>query len=93
MNHFPGMYNLHRKSNLARNLTKMRKSFPKEYDFFPKTFLMPAEEKDLVAEFDRGGGTYNKTVKWMMTNKFVPINKVRSKSKEIRILGLFWGGN
>ena len=31
------------KSKLARNLMKMQKQFPDEYDFFPKTFVLPVE--------------------------------------------------
>ena len=42
-NHFPGMFQLSRKNHLARNLIKMSKKFPKEYKFFPRTFLLPAE--------------------------------------------------
>lgn len=66
MNHFPGMYNLHRKSNLARNLTKMKKAFPEFYNFFPKTFVMPSEGKDLALEF----GVTSKSNQWSMTGKF-----------------------
>jgi len=29
INHFPGMISLSRKNNLARNLTKLKKKFPK----------------------------------------------------------------
>jgi len=29
------MYELHRKKGLARNLMKMYKLFPKDYNFFP----------------------------------------------------------
>jgi len=32
-----------RKDLLGRNLTRMRKHFPKEYNFFPRTWVMPAE--------------------------------------------------
>lgn len=73
MNHFPGMYNLHRKSNLAKNLKKMRKSFPRYYDFFPKTFVMPSEHKDLAGEF----GITKKQSYWSISGKFV---KKKSKN-------------
>ncbi len=43
INHFPGMFQLSRKNNLARNLMKMAKVYQKEYKFFPKTYLLPAE--------------------------------------------------
>jgi len=47
INHFPGMFMLSRKNNLARNLMKMQKEFPKDYNFFPKTYLLPAEYGEL----------------------------------------------
>lgn len=37
INHFPGMYTLARKNNLAQNLNLMQKYFPDEYNFFPET--------------------------------------------------------
>ena len=43
INHFPGMFCLSRKNNLGRNLMKMRKKFPKDYDFFPLTWMFPSE--------------------------------------------------
>ena len=45
INHFPGMYALARKNHLGRNLTKMKKLFPKDYNFFPKTWLLPGDIK------------------------------------------------
>ena len=43
INHFPGMYALARKNNLARNLQRMLKHHPEDYKFFPQTWLLPAE--------------------------------------------------
>jgi tubulin polyglutamylase TTLL6/13 len=43
INHFPNMHELARKNFLAKNLNKMKKLFPNEYDFYPKTWLYPAE--------------------------------------------------
>lgn len=40
------MYSLARKNHLGRNLMKMQKQFPKEYNFFPQTWLLPAELSD-----------------------------------------------
>jgi hypothetical protein len=34
-NHFPGMQELSRKNNLAKNLLRMLKLFPEHYKFFP----------------------------------------------------------
>ena len=38
---YPGIYAISRKNNLARNLMRMSKCFPEEYDFFPKTWILP----------------------------------------------------
>lgn len=43
VNHFPGMTEICRKDLLARNLNRMQKLFPKDYNFFPKTWCFPAE--------------------------------------------------
>ena len=52
INHFPGMYALARKDHLARNLNKMQKRFPLDYNFFPQTWLLPAEYGDFRKQFD-----------------------------------------
>lgn len=49
INHFPGMYTLARKNYLARNLGKMRKVLPEDFDFYPSTWVLPAELADLKA--------------------------------------------
>ncbi|KAM3131882.1 hypothetical protein pb186bvf_016003 [Paramecium bursaria] len=46
VNHFPGMYSLARKNHLGRNLMRMNKQFPQSYNYFPKTWLLPAELSD-----------------------------------------------
>ena len=43
INHFPGMLELVRKAGTARNLNKMLKHVGKDYKFFPKTFMLPAD--------------------------------------------------
>ena len=43
INHFPGMSVLSRKNNLGKNLMKMRKAEPTEFNFFPMTFMLPAD--------------------------------------------------
>ena len=40
INHFPGCWNLGRKDNLWMNLSKMKRKFPIDYDYFPNTYLM-----------------------------------------------------
>jgi len=44
---YPGIYVMARKNYLARNLMRMQKVFPDEYDFFPKTWILPFENIDL----------------------------------------------
>jgi len=52
INHFPGMYYLSRKGYLQRNLIKMWKRFPKAYNFFPMTWVLPAEAGKFQREYD-----------------------------------------
>jgi hypothetical protein len=47
VNHFPAMYLITRKTFLARNLKRLQKLFPLEYDFFPRTWVLPNEMNDL----------------------------------------------
>ncbi|KAK7115814.1 uncharacterized protein [Littorina saxatilis] len=49
INHFPGMNEICRKDLLARNLNRMMKMFPKEYNIFPKTWCLPADYGDFQA--------------------------------------------
>ncbi|XP_017767891.1 PREDICTED: tubulin polyglutamylase ttll6-like [Nicrophorus vespilloides] len=49
INHFPGMLEICRKDLLARNLNRMQRLFPKEYNFFPKTWCLPADLGDVLA--------------------------------------------
>ena len=41
------MYQIARKNYLARNLIKMQKQFPSEFQFFPKTWLLPYQIEEL----------------------------------------------
>ncbi|KAM9837877.1 tubulin polyglutamylase ttll6 [Aulostomus maculatus] len=46
INHFPGMIEICRKDLLARNMNRMRKLFPKDYNIFPQTWCLPADYSD-----------------------------------------------
>ena len=52
VNHFPGIYAIARKNMLAKNLNTLKKMFPTEYNFFPKTWILPADIKDFKAQFN-----------------------------------------
>ncbi|KAI9338783.1 putative tubulin-tyrosine ligase family protein, partial [Obelidium mucronatum] len=47
INHFPGMQEICRKDYLARNLGRLSRLLPKEYNFFPKTYVLPHDWADL----------------------------------------------
>ena len=47
INHFPASGQLSRKDCLARNLMRLQKTFPQEFSFFPKSWVLPAEYGDL----------------------------------------------
>ncbi|XP_055032964.2 tubulin polyglutamylase ttll6 isoform X1 [Misgurnus anguillicaudatus] len=49
INHFPGMSEICRKDLLARNMNRMLKLFPKEYNIFPRTWCLPADYSDFLA--------------------------------------------
>ena len=44
-NHYPGMTTLGLKSRLAENLQRMGKLFGDEYDFSPKTWILPQDNE------------------------------------------------
>ncbi|KAI3365462.1 hypothetical protein L3Q82_010553 [Scortum barcoo] len=49
INHFPGMSEICRKDLLARNMNRMLKLFPKDYNIFPRTWCLPADYSDFQA--------------------------------------------
>ncbi|CAM9872544.1 unnamed protein product [Choristocarpus tenellus] len=55
INHFPGMSNVARKGRMAQNLDRMRRTFPQDYAFYPRTWVLPAEWGSFKAEFDSLG--------------------------------------
>lgn len=61
VNHWPGMNNaLARKTRLARNMSRMQRLFPKEYQFLPPTWVLPDDMGDLEKRF--GEGAESKTM-------------------------------
>ncbi|XP_059614470.1 tubulin polyglutamylase TTLL6-like [Phlebotomus argentipes] len=52
VNHFPGMQELSMKRCLARNLNRMARFFPDDYDIFPRTWCLPLQLND-AQEYSR----------------------------------------
>ena len=66
INHFPAMYLVALKHNLAKYLKLMQKNFPEQYSFFPKTWVTPYEFFDLnnfIAQKRQGGSGVTLIVK------------------------------
>ena len=57
---YPGIGCISRKNCLARNLMRMYKAFPEEYNFFPKTWVIPNESNDLRTHFALSNQKSNK---------------------------------
>lgn len=56
LNHFPGTFQIGRKDRLWRNLSKMQARFGKqEFNFFPRTFVLPQDIKLLRKAWEDGG--------------------------------------
>ena len=51
---YPGITAISRKNLLARNLMRMARAFPDEYNFFPKTWVLPNEALDLRQHWSCG---------------------------------------
>jgi tubulin polyglutamylase TTLL6/13 len=43
INHFPGMHEICRKDQLARRVQRVVRMFPKDYTFFPQSWIMPQD--------------------------------------------------
>lgn len=59
INHFPGMPNIARKNRMGQALNSMQKVFPKEYSFYPRTWVLPLELPDFRQQFDSTGNSLN----------------------------------
>ncbi|XP_036396690.1 tubulin polyglutamylase TTLL4-like [Megalops cyprinoides] len=56
LNHFPGSFQIGRKDRLWRNLSKMQAHFGKrEFSFFPRSFVLPQDIKQLRKAWEEGG--------------------------------------
>jgi tubulin polyglutamylase TTLL6/13 len=53
INHYPAMSSIARKNGLGKNLMRMRRLFPKEYSFFPSTWLLPFEWSEFCSQFNQ----------------------------------------
>ena len=47
INHFLGMYIISRKSNMTRLYKKLNSAFPKEYNYYPKSWVCPVDMHEL----------------------------------------------
>mmetsp|Transcript_24840 Transcript_24840/g.40994 ORF Transcript_24840/g.40994 Transcript_24840/m.40994 type:complete len:733 (-) Transcript_24840:923-3121(-) len=59
INHFPGMTNICRKVRLAQSLELMKKKFPREYSFFPTTYVLPLHLSSFRSLFQNDGQSMN----------------------------------
>jgi tubulin polyglutamylase TTLL6/13 len=62
INHFPGMPNIARKNRMGQNLNRMQKLFPREYSFYPRTWVLPGELADFRQQFDNNGVALNNKI-------------------------------
>ena len=53
INHFPGMSEICRKDLLARNMNRLQRLFPKEYNVFPKSWTLPADYGEFQVRMER----------------------------------------
>lgn len=61
INHFAGMLEICRKRSMARNLANMAALLPKEYAFFPKSFVLPDDMPALTQEIQAASRKSGKT--------------------------------
>lgn len=47
ISHFPGIHVLARKNLLGLSFMEMNKKFPEQYNFFPKTWMLPNDYPEL----------------------------------------------
>ncbi|XP_017286699.1 tubulin polyglutamylase TTLL11 [Kryptolebias marmoratus] len=54
VNKFPGMVEMLRKINLSRAMRTMQQLFPEEYDFYPRSWILPEEYQQFSAQIRLG---------------------------------------
>ncbi|XP_008421838.1 tubulin polyglutamylase TTLL11 [Poecilia reticulata] len=54
VNKFPGMVEMLRKINLSRAVRTMQELFPEEYDFYPRSWILPEEYEQFTTEVREG---------------------------------------
>ncbi|RYH19914.1 hypothetical protein EON65_25230 [archaeon] len=57
-----GMPNIARKNRMGQNLNRMQRMFPKEYSFYPRTWILPSELNDFRTQFDSNGVSLNNKI-------------------------------
>lgn len=62
INHFPGMPNIARKNRMGQNLNRLAKVYPREYSFYPRTWILPSEMSDFRNQFDSSGVSLNNKI-------------------------------
>jgi tubulin polyglutamylase TTLL6/13 len=62
INHFPGMPNVANKNKMGQNLNRMLKLFPKEYAFYPRTWILPNQMTDFRNQFDTHGNALDNKI-------------------------------
>jgi len=80
VNHLPGMEALSRKNLLGKHLNRMKKFYPKEYSFFPPTWLLPSDFAEFKRQFQKNK---NKV--------FIVKPEAKSQGKGIRLIKS-WAG-
>jgi hypothetical protein len=78
INHFPGMPNLARKNRMGQNLNRMLKLFPKEYAFYPRTWVLPGEISDFRQQFDSQGVALNNKIFIIKPDTGCQVIRIRS---------------
>lgn len=53
-NHFPGIWAISRKVELAKNMERMRRMLPEIFSFHPKTFLLPMQYEEMKVFMTKG---------------------------------------